>query len=539
MLVPGVLLSPLARQHLMRGFDTLARLLAITLGPTQRTILSTSYQSRSPEALGDAATVARRFVALPNNAENAGAMLLRNLVWRQHEHCGDGCATAAVLAQAMLASAERYLASGVDPTALRRGIESAVAVACNVLRRAARALDGEDDLERVAAAMCGNPQMSLLIAELFTLLGADASIIVESYTAPYLEREYLEGGCWKARLASPYLTGQAAGEVMLGPPRAVLHDCFVALFAGTVQSLDEVRPLLERLAQSDQRRLLIAAQDFGEPALTTLVVNHQRGMAQIAAVELREAGQRRHQDFEDLAALTGAALLAEERGDRMRNITLESLGRVRRAEATDRDLRLFGSRNSAVVRAHVAALRAQLADTEDEMERSWLRVRLGRLANGTAILKIGAASAPERDMLRRRAEQCVRAMPFALCDGIVGGGGAAYVFAVDALDELAGQGGEAAGVEVVRRALEAPLCQIVANVGKREPLVVLAELRRRGADWLYDGLADALVPVAEAGIFDSVGVLCEALRVAASGAIMAITTEALVLKRTPETSLEP
>jgi chaperonin GroEL len=529
----------MARQRLMRGFDTLARLLAITLGPTQRTILSTSYQSRSPEALADAATIARRFVALPDNAENAGAMLLRNLVWRHHEHCGDGCATAAVLAQALLASAERYLASGVDPTALRRGIERAVGAACDLLKRAARAPNGEDDLERVAMAMCGESQLSLLIAELFTLLGADASIIVESYTAPYLEREYLEGGCWKARLASPYLSGQAAGEVLLGPPRAVLHDCFVALFAGSVRSLDEVRPLLERLAQSDRRRLVLVAQDFGDPALTTLVVNQQRGVAQIVAVELREAGLRLHQDFADLAALTGAPLLLADRGDRLRDITLDSLGLVRRVEATDHDLRLFGTRKSAQVREQITALRACLVEAEDEIERHVLRERLGRLASGTAILKIGAASTAERDMLRRRAEQCVRAMPFALRDGVVPGGGAAYAFAADALAGLAAHGAEAMGVEAVCRALDAPLRQIVANAGKREPAAILAEVRRRGAGWVYDSLADAIVPAAEAGILDSAGVLCDALRVAASGVSTAITTEALVLKRTPEMSLEP
>src|SRR5262245_12534232 len=175
MAVPEVLLSTVARERLMRGFDTLARLLAITLGPTQRTILSTSYQSRTPEALGDAATIARRLVALPNQAENAGAMLLRNLVWQQHQRCGDGCATAAVLAQAMLAAAHRYVEAGADPVALRRGIDRAVGAASVALRRLARPLDGEDDLEYAAQAICGDSRISPLIAELFTLLGPDAS----------------------------------------------------------------------------------------------------------------------------------------------------------------------------------------------------------------------------------------------------------------------------------------------------------------------------------------------------------------------------
>jgi chaperonin GroEL len=539
MTAPAVLLNPVARERLMRGFATLARLLALTLGPAARTILSTSYQSRAPEALGDAATIARRFVALPCPAENTGAMLLRNLVWRQHERCGDGCATAAVLAWAMLSAAQGYLEAGVDPVALRCGIERAVAVASEALRRAARMPDGQDDLECIALAICGDAQISPLIGELFTLLGPDASITVESYTATYLDREYLEGGRWKARLASPYLAGQPAGEPLPGPARAVLHDCSVALFAGSVGSLDDVRPLLEQVARSDRRRLLLAAHDFGEPALTTLVVNHQRGLAQILAVELREAGQRRRQDFEDLAALTGARLLAEDRSDRLRDITIESLGRVRRAEATERDLSVSGTRNSALVRAQVDTLRARLGVATEEIERGELRARLARMANGTAVLKIGAASDAERGLLSRRAEQCIRALRLALREGVAPGGGVAFLRAAEAITRPAVCGAEEFGYDVVRRALEAPFRQIVANMGKRDPSAALAEVRRQGAGYVYDGVADALAPAAEAGILDPVGILCEALRVAASGAIMALTTEALVLKRAPEMSYNP
>jgi chaperonin GroEL len=539
MAVPEVLLGPVARERLMRGFDALARLLAITLGPTQRTILSTSYQGRTPEALGDAATIARRMVALPGQAENAGAMLLRSLVWRQHQRCGDGCATAAVLARAMLAAAQRYVAAGADPVALRRGIERAVPIASAALRQLARPLDGEDQLEDVALAICGDTQLSPLIAELFALLGPDASIAVESYTAPYLDREYLEGGRWKARLASPYLVSQPAEQQLLGPTRAVLHDCHVALFAGSVQSLDDIRPLLEQVAQSDRPRLLLAAHDFGAPALTTLVVNHQRGLVRIAAVELREAGARRREDFEDLAALTGARLLAEERGDRPRDLSIGSLGRVRRAEATDRDLGLSGARSGALVRARVEILRARLAAAGDETARGELQLRLGRMAGGTAILKVGAASDAERLLLRQRAEQCIRALPFALRDGAVPGAGIAFLRAADAIGETEVHGSERLGCDIVRGALEAPLRQIVTNVGKRDPSAVLAEVRRQGAGWVYDGVADAVVPSAEARLLDPVGVLCGALQVAASGAITALTTEALILKRAPETSFDP
>jgi chaperonin GroEL len=536
---PRVISNPPARARLLRGFDTLARLLAATLGPTQRTVLSTSYQHGLPEALDDAATIARRFVALPDRAENAGAMLLRNLVWRQHQRCGDGCATAAVLARAILAEAQRYVAAGVDPTSLRAGIERAVTAAEDALQREARPLQGEDDLEHVARTLCGDARMGEIIAELFGLLGADAYITVESYAAPYLEREYLAGGRWKARLASPYLADAPGGELLLGPLHTVLHDGEVALFAGSVRALDDVLPLLEQVAQGERRRLLIVAQDFGDPALTTLVVNHQRGLAQVVAVELREIGARRRCDFEDLAALTGARLFAEDCGEQLGDISVEALGRVRRIEATDRDLLVSGARGGTAVRAQVEALRGRLGVAEDADERDELRARVGRLASGTATLQIGAATTIERDLARRRAERCLRAMPYALREGVLPGGGAAYIAIADALADLPACRAEAYGVAIVRKALEAPLRQIVANVGRRDPSAVLAEVRRYGRGWGYDGLNDTIMCMDEATILDPAGVLREALRSAASGAVLALSIESLVLTRNPETSFQP
>lgn len=539
MAIPQVLLGHSARVGLTQGFDTLARLLAVTLGPTQRTVMSTSYHGALPEVLGDAATIARRFLALPDPAENVGAMMLRNLVWRQHERCGDGGATAAVLAQAMLRQAQRYVAAGFDTAGLRNGIERAAIIACCALQQAARLPDGEDDLQRVALAICGEPRMSQLLAELFTLLGADGSVVVEKYTAPYLEREYRAGGRWNARLASPYLASETTGEILVGPARAVLHDCFVALFAGSVTSLTDVQPLLELVARSDRPRLLLVAQDFADPALTTLVVNHQRGLLQVAAVELREPGVHRDQDFEDLAVRTGARLLIPARGDRLRDLSLEELGTALRVDTTDRDLGVLATPDCATVCMQHDALHSRLNLTEDEPERAYLRARIGRMAQGTALLKVGAGNESESDLLRRRAEQCIRALPLALRSGVVPGGGAAFLAAADALPISSRQSAENAGVAIVRQALDAPFRQIVANAGRRDPAAVLAEVRHRGAGWGYDALTDTIAPVGEAGLLDPVGVLCHALQGAASSAVMALTTEALILKRDPETSYTP
>ncbi len=539
---PELLLGDTAREHLKQGFDILARLLAITLGPTPRTILTTSYQRALPEALEDAATIARRMVGLPNRAQSAGALLLRHLVWRQSQRVGDGCAIAAVLAQALLAETHRMLVAGVSLLALKAGVEQAVAIAIDALRSAARPLVYEDEIHGFAHSICAHERLSDLIAELFDLLGPDAAITVERFAAPYLEREYVEGGRWKARLASAYFAQSGAEAAPSWPARVVMRDPAVVIFNGELRELDDVLPVLELAVAAQYQQLLLIVRHIEDPALTALVTNHQRNQLRIAVVELRETGERCDRDFEDLAALTGAALIDPGAGERLRFLTAGQIGRARRVEASAELLSVAGWHAGATIRSRIAALqkRQQVLSEQGESEAvQELRMRIGRLSTGSAILKIGAHSEIERELLDRRAEQCLRALPIALRQGVLPGGGVAYLDVIPQLEALPKHGEQAYGVQAVIRALQAPLCQIVANAGLRDPAAVLAEVRRMGSGWGYDALRDEICQLAECRILDSAAVLIEALRMAASGAIMALTTEALVLKRNPETSFEP
>lgn len=530
---PALLLADEARAPLIRGFTRLADLLALTLGPLQGGIVAARDVGVALDILTDSATIARRFLALPNRAESAGAMMLRNLVWRLHLSTGDGCATAAVLARAIVAEAARYLAAGVGATALRQGIEAGAAAAIDALRLMARPVSGEAQLAHVAGAVTGDARMAALLAEIFDLLGPEAHVEVEEYVAPYLEREYAPGGRWQARLASPYLVSDQVGQ------RATLNDCLVAVCAGEIASLDEVRPLLELALRQGGPGLLLAAQAVRGEALATLVLNHQREQLRVVAVELRRTGAALDDDLADLAALTGAQVYGGH-GGRLATVAAAGLGRARRVEADASALVLAGP-GAQPQRDRLAQLRGRLGTLpEAEREaRGELEARVARLAGATATLKVGATHRVERDALSRQAERALRSIRLALRAGVVPGGGAAYLACAEAARGPR-DGGEAAyGRAAVATALEAPFRQIVANGRRRDPGAALGEARAAGPGWGCDVLDDAIVAMAPAGIIDPAAVLAAALRAAASGAAMLVTTDALILKRNPQLSLEP
>lgn len=303
MSTPKVLFGDQATARLKRGFDTLTNLLAATLGPTQGAILSQRDVRAEPEILSDAATIARRVLALPARAENVGAMLERNLVWRMHVRVGDGCATAAVLAQAILDESHRFVAAGGNAMMVKRGIDRAAGAAIDALRAMARPVQGNDDLAKVAETLTGDPKLSARLGEIFDKLGPEAHVTIEDYLAPYLECQYYEGGRWNGRLASPYLISDSVTR------RAIITDCHVALFAGAVTSVEDVQALLKVVAGTQWRQVALIAKEISGAALATCVLNHRQGNLKILTAELREGESKRQKDFDDLAVLTGARVL--------------------------------------------------------------------------------------------------------------------------------------------------------------------------------------------------------------------------------------
>lgn len=533
---PAILFANEATAALLRGFDQMARLLAVTLGPTQGNILN-QREHNPPEVLADAATIARRVLALPNRAENVGAMLIRNLAWRVHLRAGDGVATTSVLARAILNESVRYVQAGGNPMMLKRGIDQAAQVALAQLLAQARPVTDEEGLTQVAETITAEPNLSLILGEMLDVLGPSAHVTIEDYVAPYLERVYYDGGRWTARLESPYLITDSAGR------RAIQNDCQVVVYAGDIKTARDVQPLLELLARLKKNRLLLVAHEIGGEALTTLILNHQRDKIKTIAVSLRRPADRRADDLADLALITGATLLGGETGRTLAGLKPTDLGRVRRAEASPDYLVISGGGGDLTARrTAIEQLQARLNQLPPADEsRDELRLRLARLSGGVGVLKIGAHTKAERAALHQKAEKAIRALRLALAQGIVPGGGVAYLQTIPALQTLAAtlEGDARYGAHILARALEAPFRQIAQNRGLIDPAVALAKLSRFEGDYVYNALTDSFQPCAVAGLFDPVGVLQIALETAVSGAMLALTTGVLVLHRKPEQSFEP
>ncbi len=530
---PAVVSGAEARTHLLHGFTTVTRVIAATLGPSQGTILS-SLGRAAPEALSDSATIARRILALPDRRANVGAMMARNLVWRQHQLAGDGGATALVLAHAILQRAHRYAEAGMHVTALRTGIQAAAASAIAALHSMARPVVGACDLTAVAYTATGEHQISSMLGEIYDILGQDASITIEELVAPYLEREYHHGGQWLAFLASPFLLTSQVERV------AVLSNACVALYAGDLEHLHEIRPLLEILDSQQRTQILLVANRIAGDALAALVMNHQRERLRVVAVTMRRSGDLNRADFADIAALTGARVLDPALGESLRSIVAADLGNAERVKASTSSLTIMNRRDADTLRNHIAVLRSRVAleYAGDAAELAELRQRIGRLSGGVATLKIGAATAAETALLRQRAEQGMGAIAGALRDGIVLGGGVALLACAEAAKGTDLQGDALYGARAVADALAVPLQRIVRNA-EQDPEAVLARVRRAGPGYGYDVVAEQVVSMADAGIYDSAGVLAVAISTAASAAAMVLTTDTLVLKRAPELSTEP
>ncbi len=517
---------------LKRGFDQIADLLAITLGPTQGTILAKHETKTAPEIISDAATIARRLFAIPERTEDVGAMLARNLVWRQHIRAGDGCATAAVLAQAILNEGSRLVAAGHNPMVLRRGIDHAARVAMDALRAMARPAQAAE-LTHLAETITGDEKLSAVLAEIFSTLGADAYVSIEEYLAPYIERQYAEGGRWNGKLVSPYLITDSARR------RAIIEECHIVLYDGPVQSVQAVQRMLEIVAGTQWHQVALIATAISGLALTTLVLNQQQGKIKIIAAELRERESKRQNDFADLAALTGATILSPERGRALEQLEPTDLGASPRVEADANELILVGGEgDQAAIENQVALIRARIASLPETDDASAeLRFRLARLQGQIAKLLIGAHTEAERNVIRQKAEKAIRALPLALREGVVAGGGVAYLNCVPAVRALDGE--QKIAGEIVARALQAPMHQLLSNAGIDAPAALIARAQQRGADFGCDVLSGDIVAMNDAGILDSVSVLREAVQTAVSGAMMALTTDTIVLHKNPQTVYEP
>jgi len=523
-----------SRQALLRGVTKLADAVKITLGPRGRNVILEKRYG-SPTITKDGVTVAKE-IELGDALENIGAQMVREVAAKTSEVAGDGTTTATILAQAIFREGVKNVAAGANPMALKRGIERAVERAVEEIRRLARPVKGDAIAAVGTISANGDATIGRLIAEAMERVGKDGVITVEESRTIETTLEVVEGLQFDRGFLSPYF--------ITDPERmeCVLTDVAILIHEKRISSVKDLLPLLEQIARAG-RPLLLIAEDVEAEALATLVVNRLRGTLQVCAVRAPGFGERRRAMLEDIAILTGGRLIAEELGIRLENVTLKDLGRAKRVIVNkDTTTIVEGLGKKSDIEARIRQLRAQIEETTSDYDREKLQERLAKLAGGVALIKVGAATETELKEKKARVEDALHATRAAIEEGIVPGGGVAFIRALKALEALRLEDpDEQTGVTIVKRALEEPLRQIAANAGVEGAVVVERVKAERHEHFGFNAETEQVEDLVKAGIIDPAKVSRVALQNASSIASLLITTEALVteIKKEGEESPAP
>ncbi|MFD8378971.1 chaperonin GroEL [Streptomyces sp. NPDC059679] len=516
-----------ARRALERGVNKLADTVKVTIGPKGRNVVI-DKKFGAPTITNDGVTIARE-VEVEDPYENLGAQLVKEVATKTNDIAGDGTTTATVLAQALVREGLRNVAAGASPAALKKGIDAAVKAVSDELLATARPIDEKSDIAAVAALSAQDKQVGELIAEAMDKVGKDGVITVEESNTFGLELDFTEGMAFDKGYLSPYMvTDQERME-------AVLEDPYILIHQGKIASIQDLLPLLEKVIQGGSKPLLIIAEDVEGEALSTLVVNKIRGTFNAVAVKAPGFGDRRKAMLGDMAALTGATVVAEEVGLKLDQVGLDVLGTARRVTVTKDDTTIVdGGGNTGDVTGRIAQIKAEIEATDSDWDREKLQERLAKLAGGVCVIRVGAATEVELKEKKHRLEDAISATRAAVEEGIVSGGGSALVHAVKVLeDNLGKQGDEATGVAVVRRAAVEPLRWIAENAGL-EGYVITSKVAELEKGHGYNAATDEYGDLVKAGVIDPVKVTRSALENAASIASLLLTTETLVVEKPAE-----
>lgn len=508
-----------ARRSLKKGIDSLAEAVKITLGPKGRNVVLDKKWG-PPTITNDGVTIAKE-IDLEEPYENIGTQLIKEVATKTNDIAGDGTTTAVVLAQAMLHEGMKNVAAGANPMALKRGIEKAVGVAVKELSKLATPVTGKEQISQVAAISAADKEIGDLIANVMEKVGKDGVITVEESKGIKFEEEYVEGMQFDRGYISPYFITNA--ERM----ETALEDPYILITDKKISAVSDILPLLEKLLQVS-KTLVIIAEDVDGEALATLVVNKLRGTINCLAVKAPGFGDRRKAMLEDIAILTGGAVISEEIGRKLDSATIEDLGRARKVSANKDDTTIIeGKGSDKDIQGRIKQIKAQVDETTSDFDREKLQERLARLAGGVAVIKVGAATEVELKEKKHRVEDALSATRAAVEEGIVPGGGTALVNIIPALDKIKASGDEATGVNIVKLALEHPLRQIVTNAGK-EGSVAVDFVRKSKKIIGYDAEKGEYGDMVQRGIIDPAKVTRAGLENAASIAAMVLTTEALI-----------
>ena len=523
-----ILFNMEAREQLKKGVDELANAVKVTLGPKGRNVII-EKKFGAPHITKDGVTVAKE-VELADPFMNTGAQLVKSVASKTGDDAGDGTTTATVLAQSIVNVGIKNVTAGANPMDLKRGIDKAVAKVVENIKEQAEAVGSDyDKIEQVATISANNdPEIGKLIADAMRRVSKDGVITIEEAKGTETSIGVVEGMQFDRGYLSPYFVSDT--EKM----ECVMDNPYILIYDKKISNLKEFLPILEPAIQTG-RPLLVIAEDVDSEALTTLVVNRLRAQLKICAVKAPGFGDRRKEMLEDIAILTGGIVISEEKGLSLEQATLEMLGRCDKVTVSkDNTTIVNGAGNKDAIADRVAQIKAQIVATKSDYDREKLQERLAKLAGGVAVLYVGAASEVEMKEKKDRVDDALCATRAAIEEGIVPGGGVAYIRAIDALEGFKGDNAdETTGIEIIKRAIEEPLRQIVANAGK-EGAVVVQKVREGKGDFGYNARTDVYENMKTAGVVDPAKVTRVALENAASIAGMFLTTECVIVEKKEE-----
>jgi len=511
-----------ARQAILSGVQTLAKAVKVTLGPRGRNVVLDKKWG-SPTITKDGVTVAKE-IELEDRYENMGAQMVREVATKTSDVAGDGTTTATVLAEAIFREGLRNVTAGSNPMGIKRGIDKAVKAVVEDLKKLSKAVKDPKEIMQVASISAnGDQEIGKIIADAMDKVGKDGTITVEEAKSMETTLDLVEGMQFDKGYISPYfVTDKESME-------AVLEDGYILIYEKKLSNMKDLLPLLEKVAQK-AKPLLVIAEDVEGEALATLVVNKLRGTLAACAVKAPGFGDRRKAMLEDIATLTGGKLITEDLGIKLENVKIEDLGRAKRITVDKENTTIVeGAGKSADIQGRIAQIKKQIEDTTSDYDKEKLQERLAKLAGGVAVVNVGAATETEMKEKKARVEDALHATRAAVEEGIVPGGGVALIRCIPAVDKLKLEGDELIGANIVKRALEEPLRQIVNNAGL-EGSIIVEQAKKEKATVGFNVEAEKFEDLFEAGVVDPTKVTRSALQNAASVASLLLTTEALVVE---------
>ena len=509
-----------ARQSILAGVQKLSRAVVTTMGPSGRNVII-DKKFGSPLITKDGVTVAKE-IELQDPFENMGAQMVREVASKTNDVAGDGTTTATLLAEAIYREGLKNVTAGSNPMSIKRGIDKATAAVVAAIAKQAKKVTTSDEVKQVAVISAnGDEEIGSKIAEAMDKVGKDGTITVEEAKTIETTLDVVEGMQFDKGYLSPYFMTNADSM------ECVLDNALILIFEKKISSLNDMLPLLQEVAKTG-KPLLIIAEDVEGEALATLVVNKLRGTLQVCAVKAPGFGDRRKAMLEDIAILTGGKLISEDLGIKLENVTVKELGKAKRVTVDKENTTIVeGAGKASEIQGRVAQIRKQIEDTKSDYDREKLQERLAKIAGGVAVINVGAATEAEMKEKKARVDDALHATRAAVEEGVVAGGGVALLRCQKALDDIQATGDEAIGVDIIRRALEAPLRQLVLNAGKEAALVVEKVKGTKGTMG-YNVATGEYVDLIKDGVLDPAKVARGALQNAASVASLLLTTECMV-----------